>query len=152
MEDQTPDPRRFTEPSSPPPSDRGDGRTKPERIRPLDTRRSQPMRRTVTRTAAGSMMVNWPAKTTAGGGWMGRGRRCKKWSLGCRWIEQAESAGGVWHDRRFFTKTAGRVRNGCAGCSVGRGQAAEGTARRYVQVETAGRGTRKMFAVATVVW
>jgi hypothetical protein len=53
------------------------------------------------------MTLNWPATTTAGGGWMGRGRKCKEWPMGCRWIEQAESTGGVWHDRRFFTKRLG---------------------------------------------
>jgi hypothetical protein len=76
-------------------------------FRPLDTRRSQPIRRTATRTEAVSMTLNWPATTTAGGGWMGRGRKCKEWPMGCRWIEQAESTGGVWHDRRFFTKRLG---------------------------------------------
>ncbi len=49
------------------------------------------------------MMVTWPATMTVGDGWMGRGRRCKKWPIGCRWIEQAESAGGFWHNMRFFT-------------------------------------------------
>ncbi len=86
------------------------------------------------------------------GWWLDHRRKCKKWPIGCRWIEQAESVGGGYHDGRFFTKRLGGCVTVAQGESLVEARAAEGTARRCVQVETAGRGTRKTFAVAAVVW